>query len=389
MRGLDEICAILRKWPRNVIPDYRTLARECAEQARELFDAPKAVLVHSEGDEPWLMISGAEADATSWREVDEPEQPLVDETLAGVSFLFTPPDAVECAPGGATITVDQAIHPMVLAEFDEAPVLSIPVDSEDSKGRLFIFDPAVKHQDMIMVADLVGTVLSIRFEATAHSILAVADAVTEERTRVARDLHDGLLQSFTGVVLQLETIHSTMESQPAEAKRMITQTQSIMMSDQRELRRFVEQLRPRGARRDAAFDFPERIEDLRTRFESQWGVRILFDVDRIDPTIGGFLGHETFRLIHEAVTNSARHGGASEVRVAIRTANSVMQIEISDNGSGFPFHGRLTLGEMQESGAGPRVLAERVHSLNGNLVVDSTDTGSTVTISVPLGWGGS
>ena len=389
MRGLDEICAILRSWPRNVLPDYRTLARECAEHARELFDAPKAVLVHSEGDEPWLMISGAERDATTWREVEEPDQPLVDESLAGASFLFTPLDRVESAPGGAPVMVAQAIHPMVLAEFDEAPVLSIPVDSEDSKGRLFIFDPHAERQAMLKVADVVGTVLSIRFEATAHSILAVADAVTEERTRVARDLHDGLLQSFTGVVLQLETIHSTMDAQPEEAKRMITQTQSIMMSDQRELRRFVEQLRPRGARRDAAFDFPERIEDLKIRFESQWGVRILFDVDRIDPSVGAFLGHETFRLIHEAVTNSARHGGASEVRVALRTLNSVMQIEISDNGSGFSFHGRMTLAQMQETGAGPRVLAERVHSLNGNLVVDSTDTGSTVSISVPLGWGGS
>ena len=70
------------------------------------------------------------------------------------------------------------------------------------------------------------------------------------------------------------------------------------------------------------------------------------------------------------------------------TKGSEMVIEVRDNGTGFAFHGRMTLDEMKASGSGPTVLAERVHALNGNLVVDSTDTGSLVTISVPLGWGG-
>lgn len=388
MKGIEEICAKLRSWPLHVGADYRTLSCECAEAARELFGAEKAILVFSEGDEPWLLMAAAEPRGTSWREAEELETSLVDDSLADVSFLYQPGESRIVASDGGRRAVAGAIHPLILAEHDEVPILTIPTGSEESRGRLFVFAPDAEEKAMLAIADAVGTLISIRFEATGQRAMAVADAVRDERERVARDLHDGLLQSFTGVVLQLETIHNTLEMHPEDARRMITDTQAMIMADQRELRRFVEELRPRKTRRDAPFDFPARLEDLRTRFETQWGVRLVFDVDRIEPFVGAFLGQETFRLIYEAVTNAAKHAHASDVRVGVRTDDSEMRIEVADNGSGFSFQGRLTLEEMRERGVGPTTLADRVHSLNGKLVVDSTESGSTVTISVPLGWGG-
>jgi len=76
-----------------------------------------------------------------------------------------------------------------------------------------------------------------------------------------------LLQSFTGVVLQLETIHSLIDKQPAEARRMITDIEGLIMADQRELRSYVEQLRPRR-RIEVPFDFQSRMDDLRSRSKS-------------------------------------------------------------------------------------------------------------------------
>ena len=388
MRGLEEICARLREWPRHVASDYRTAARECAEAVRTLLDADKAIITFTEGDEPWLVIAEANPESTSWREEEDPNISLVDEELIEASFLYVPADRVFLAPRAAISDVSEPIHPVMLVEHDEVPILSIPFESEESRGRVFVFAPHASEKAMLAVADAIGALVSTRFEATGQAAALVAEAVRVERDRVARDLHDGLLQSFTGVVLQLETIHSTLETRPEEAQRMITDTQAMIMADQRELRRFVEELRPRKGRRDTPFDFPARLEDLRTRFVNQWGVKLVFDVERIEPFVGAFLGQETFRLIYEAVTNAAKHGRASDVRVGVTTDDSVMRIEVEDNGTGFPFHGRLTLEEMLERSLGPTALAERVHSLNGDLVVDSTDTGSTVTISVPLGWGG-
>ncbi|HEU4523050.1 MAG TPA: histidine kinase, partial [Thermoanaerobaculia bacterium] len=330
----------------------------------------------------------AGADGVRSREEDEADYALVADELGHATFFLAADRQVLLAPGGAPFRLRDPLRRAVERACGTGPVLSIPFESEDAQGRLFLNAPQVEVPLMLVVADVVSNVISMRFEATGYAAAVVARAVTEERTRVARDLHDGLLQSFTGVVLQLETIHSTLEGDPESARRMITEAQAIIMADQRELRRFVEHLQPRAARREVPFDFPARLEELRSRFEKQWGMRIVFDVERIEPLVGGFLGQETFRLIHEAVTNSAKHGGASNVRVGVRTAGGEMHIEVADNGSGFPFHGRLTLDQIRESGGGPSVLAQRVHSLNGNLVVDSTDSGSTISISVPLGFGG-
>ncbi|HUP45624.1 MAG TPA: histidine kinase, partial [Thermoanaerobaculia bacterium] len=386
--GIEEVCAALRQWPRNVMPDYRALGEECAGQARKMFHAERAILAFSEGDEPWLTIVEADDAGVRSREQDEANYALVADEFGKGSFYAAPGEAAVHAPDATPFRIREPLLRALRTACGEGAILSIPFDSDDAQGRLFVASPQTDAQALLAAADLVGVFLSIRFEATGHALRAVQQAVTQERVRVARDLHDGLLQSFTGVVLQLETVHSTMESDPDAAKRKITETQSMIMADQRELRRFVEQLHPRATRREVPFDFLGQLEELRLRFEKQWGMQLAFDVERIEPVVGGFLGQETFKLIHEAVMNSAKHGGASDVRVGLRTAGGEMHIEVVDNGSGFPFHGRLTLDQIRESGGGPTVLAQRVHSLNGNLVVDSTDGGSTITISVPLGWGG-
>jgi signal transduction histidine kinase len=388
MRGLEEICSALREWPRNVHADHRALAEECAERARTVFDAERVLLTFSEQDEPWMTIVEADRNGCTWREEDQGPDPVVDESLESFSFLAMAGGKVLTAPEGNSSVVASPIHQDLAMRCAAASVLSIPIETEEVQGRLFVCSPGVAEDVMLMTAGIVSTLLSIHFEATSFAESAVRDAVAADRIRVARDLHDGLLQSFTGVVLQLETIHSMIEENPDEARRLITETQGTIMADQRELRRFVEQLRPRPMRRETPYDFTARLEDLRARFEKQWGIKIVYDIANIEPLVGAYLGQETFRLIHEAVMNSAKHGNASTVRVAVKTSGGEMQIEVADNGSGFPFQGRMSLAQMREAGGGPMVLAERVHSLNGNLVVDSTDNGSTISISVPLGWGG-
>ncbi len=371
MQELGDIRVKLRRWPRQIVADDRALAGLCLESCCELFEAPRAVLLIDNGDEPWLNIATMNRGEFTWLEDENLSlESIVPEELADRSFF-----------------IEGTIDPRLRQMIGEGPILSIGVAADSLQGRLFVCGPKLDSKCALATADVVSALLAIQFEASAQLRNAVREAVEQERIRVARDLHDGLLQSFTGVVLQLETVHSMLVTDPLGAQRIITETQGLIMSDQRELRRFVEELSPRRAIAETKFDFAQRLEDLRSRFENQWGIQVAFDVANIDPLVSGFLGQETFRLISEAVTNSAKHGSASEVRVGLRTAGSEMHIEVSDNGSGFPFHGRLTLAEMLESGNGPTMLAERVSSLNGNITVDSTERGAIVTMTVPLGFG--
>jgi signal transduction histidine kinase len=376
MRQLEHGYEQLREWPRRVAAEHRLLAKDVLERCCRIFRSNLAVLLVDDGDEPWLSIGVRDAGEFTWTEDEDLSlEGALAEHLVLTSVILD------------DVKMIQAVDARIRRLIGTGAVLSVGIPGDSIQSHLFVCDPKLDADTALAIAYPIAALIGVQLEATAELQRAVRTAVTEERVRVARDLHDGLLQSFTGVVLQLETIHSTLESDPQDARRMITETQALIMSDQRDLRRFVEQLRPRPTAGETKFDFTARLEDLRSRFANQWGIHLAFDVANVDPLVSSLIGQETFRLIHEAVTNSAKHGRASDVHVGVRTDGSEMQIEVTDNGTGFPFHGRLTLDEMRRSGNGPTVLAERVSSLNGSLVVDSTETGATVRMTVPLGFG--
>ena len=382
--GLEDLSRLLRQWPRGLPIDHRTAARQVLKACCEIFDAPRSVLAWEEQEEPWMIVASLAGETFEWRE-EEPDrfQPMVDSSLTDVSF----------SASGTTVRLmdgDQwklaaPIHPRLRKAFGMKHVLSTPIRGQSLEGRLFILAPARAEGSMLLAADVAGLLVERSMDFGISIRTSSRDAVREERIRLARDLHDGLLQSFTGIVLQLETIHSLIDAQPADARRMITEIEGVIMADQRELRAYVEQLRPRH-RVDVPFDFQARIEELRSRFEKEWGIGLAFESTNIDPLVAKSLGSETFRLIQEAVTNAAKHGAASHVRVKLSTSDSRIRIEVADDGSGFPFHGKMTLEKIRESGIGPSMLAERVAALNGELSVLSSGSGATIEISVPLGF---
>jgi signal transduction histidine kinase len=382
----EEIYRRLRDWPRGLAADRRTLVQRVLEACCTIFDAPEAVMTWEDREEPWLIVAAASASRFVWTE-ENPDRysPLVDAMLDDQTFQAAGSEVRTATE--EVVSIVAPIHDELRQAFSMTAVISTPLRGEAIRGRIFIVRPSEKGPSSLLLAEVVGLLIERDMDYATSVRSASRDAVHEERVRVARDLHDGLLQSFTGIVLQLETIHSMIESAPQEARRMITDVEGAIMNDQRELRSYVEQLRPRR-RIDVPFDFFSRMDELRGRFEKQWGRRVANDIEGVDPLVAKSLGPETFRIIQEAVTNSAKHGSASHVRVRLATGESRIRIEVIDDGSGFPFHGRRTLAEIRESGIGPAMLAERVAALNGDLAVESSGSGAKLEISVPLGFSG-
>jgi signal transduction histidine kinase len=386
MDSFEELCGRLRSWPRGFVADLRVVVWQTLAACSELYRASGAVLAWEDREEPWLLVATLGDSGMDWREEDSADfAPLVDPALSDTPFLLR--DAQVQSMFGKQVS-SAPIHPRMRERLDADSVITIPIRGETMEGFIFVLNPASSDGSMLVLSELVARFVEDRMDSVAQYRTGQRDGVAEERLRVARDLHDGLLQSFTGVVLQLETIHDILDSEPDRARRMLTEAQGIIMSDQRELRAFVEELRPRRRRVESVFDFSARLDDLRARFRQQWGIEVAIDAAGVDATISSHLGQETFRLIHESVMNSAKHSGATRVDVRLRTADSRIRIEVTDNGGGFPFHGRLTLESIREKGIGPAALAERVASLNGDLAIESTDQGARLEISVPLGWSG-
>jgi signal transduction histidine kinase len=139
---------------------------------------------------------------------------------------------------------------------------------------------------------------------------------------------------------------------------------------------------------DDELDLNERLQDLTRRYRAEWDIDVTYELEPMDKTLLESLGWETYRIVAEAVSNSAKHGEAKHVDVRVGTEEDQLRIVIEDDGRGLSIKGSYNLVELSARRLGPLVLGERVASLNGDGVVESSDSGLKITISLPLGWKG-
>jgi signal transduction histidine kinase len=210
-------------------------------------------------------------------------------------------------------------------------------------------------------------------------------AMQDERLRLARELHDGVLQALAGAALQLEAMSRLIEIDPDAARTRVQEIEKLIGEEQRELREWIRKLQPAAPPSIATgSDLAAALEKLRQRTEWQWGVRVELSVDTRG-TVPRILGDEIYRLVQEALTNAGRHARATRVRVIVKLppGGEAVQITIADDGCGFPFRGRYDLAKLSEKQVGPRSLRERVKGLRGSLVLTSELSGSQIDINLP------
>lgn len=242
---------------------------------------------------------------------------------------------------------------------------------------------AVRGIYLALIAVLLGY-MGFYEERTRREIsLLYAEAVaTEERIRVARDLHDGVLQSLAGIGLRLAAVRSLLDKDPRAARETLESVQRLLTLEQRDLRLFIQELKPKP-RSLADVSLVFRVTELVHRIELEWGLRAELSADGLEEPMPESLAREVYNVVRESLVNAARHGEASAVRLAICRAGGRLSITVADNGRGFPFQGRLTHAELAEGSMGPRNLFERVSSLGGSLGLESGAAGARLEIELP------
>jgi signal transduction histidine kinase len=206
----------------------------------------------------------------------------------------------------------------------------------------------------------------------------------DERGRLAHELHDGLMQSLTGIALQLETVARLLETEPQAARECLRGVQELLAAEQQELRAWVAKL-SRGAPSETRTgnDLADALAELCRRAEWQWGLRCEPSVAprrSIPPTLGDHI----YRIAQEGINNIGRHAQAQMARVDVQLRPDRVDILIEDDGVGFPFHGQYDLADLNLRKLGPRSLKERVSALKGDLLLSSSLSGSQLRICLPL-----
>jgi signal transduction histidine kinase/ligand-binding sensor domain-containing protein len=200
---------------------------------------------------------------------------------------------------------------------------------------------------------------------------------TSERERIARELHDTLLQSVQGLVLRIQSVANKM---PADGALRTHLESALKRADEviAEGRSRVQDLRLAHA----SEDLPEllRSRAVETGFDPAIPIRIV--VEGKPRPVHPLVSAEIVRVADEALFNVARHAKATSVQITIRFANRRLAVEIRDDGVGI---GREVLEKGQKPGHFGLVgMRERIERIGGNLAVDSQPgMGCAVTMTIP------
>ena len=199
---------------------------------------------------------------------------------------------------------------------------------------------------------------------------AALRAQEEERTRVARDLHDEVNQALTGVLLRLE---AARERAPAELKPELAQTRALANQAMEELLSLARQLRPTA------------LDDLGLKAAIAGQVEELASQREIDATLtseGDFSDLDddvqlvVYRVAQEALSNAARHSEASQISVSLKRLDTGVELKVSDNGRGFSFADA-------DQGLGIAGMRERALLVDGEVEIHSRPgEGTTVWLRI-------
>ncbi len=200
---------------------------------------------------------------------------------------------------------------------------------------------------------------------------AALQAQEEERARVARDLHDEVNQSLTGLLLRLE---AAREAAPPELEPELAETKALANQAMRELLSLARQLRPTALDDlGLAAATAGQVEQLaRGEIEAEFSA----DGDLSD--LGDDAQLVVYRVAQEALSNAARHSGAQRVEVRLhRLGGGGVELEVADDGRGFAF-------DESEGGLGIAGMRERALLIGGELTIESRPgRGTTVRLAVP------
>ena len=195
-----------------------------------------------------------------------------------------------------------------------------------------------------------------------------------ERNRMARDLHDGVLQDLSYTTAALGLI--MLRTEDRELHRQLQKAVDVVRRAAQELRDAVNDLRLEG---EADRPFPEIVASLVERIRAmdpEHDIRL--EVRDGFPWVSlGDAGVEISRVIREALTNARRHSGATRVRVRLWTEDGYLVAEVGDDGRGF--------GPEHEAGGGSKSMRERALRLSGELEVESKPgEGTRVRVRAPM-----
>jgi signal transduction histidine kinase len=191
------------------------------------------------------------------------------------------------------------------------------------------------------------------------------EAVLEERNRIAREMHDTVIQGCTSTSALLEAVASLGSGSEGETRELLDSARTQVLATVEEARKAVWNLR-RGE--NAAPEIGPLLEQIARQASHLSHIPVTFDARGKSVPLDGDAEHVLLMVAREAVYNAVRHAQAKEVRIKVHFAAASARIEVADDGCGFDPAAVVALEGAHFGLVGMR---ERVESLGGRFSVDS------------------
>lgn len=203
----------------------------------------------------------------------------------------------------------------------------------------------------------------------------------EERTRIAREIHDELGQVLTAIRMDLSWLFDKLNTTKPVPKKLLrshaTSMTDLIDSTIEMVRKIATELRPRIL---DDLGLVAAIEWQSSEFQNRSGVRCTFKANVEEVELDRERSTAIFRILQESLTNVARHAGASEVRIGLTASTEELRLVVADNGGG------ITPGRISDiRSLGLLGMRERAHLLGGSVSLQPASEGGTVvTVQLPL-----
>jgi signal transduction histidine kinase len=200
------------------------------------------------------------------------------------------------------------------------------------------------------------------------------DMVLAERNRIARELHDTLLQGFAGITMQLQALWTRLPL--SKEKTFLAEVIKDAAHCSTEARQSLWGLRTRPS---ASPDFSGKLANLARDSAAQSSVELSLRLDPISLENRPEAEYQLLRIAQEAISNSLRHARAGKIDVRLAAAGKRGELLISDDGEGFD------VSRQQAGHFGVAGMRERAGEIGARLTIESAPgQGSTVCVSFPL-----
>ena len=201
-----------------------------------------------------------------------------------------------------------------------------------------------------------------------------------ERNRLAREIHDTLGHTLTGIIMGSDAGLALFDAAPEEAKKRIQVVAQAARDGLNDVRRSIKALRPDALENTS---LAEALETMISNFKAATSAEVFYD-QQAGPLVFAQDEEDTlYRVLQESMTNAVRHGHATEIRIHITRRDNLLTIDVRDNGCG--------CGDEAKEGFGLRHMRERLELLGGSLTFGNREVleedgerGFYIVVSLPI-----